>query len=38
MENLKIAFMNRWIWYALAIIIAFLVYHAPRFTYSLPFI
>jgi hypothetical protein len=38
MENVKTLFAKKWFWVALAIGLAFLVYHAPRVANSLPFI
>lgn len=38
MDTMKQAFTNRWVWLALALILAFLAYLAPRVAYSIPFI
>jgi hypothetical protein len=38
MNVLRSVFANKWYWLALAFILAFLVYHAPRLALSIPFI
>lgn len=38
MDTMRLALTKRWVWIALALILAFLVYHAPRIAYSIPFI
>lgn len=38
MNAVKFVKTNRWVWVVLVLVLAFLVYHAPRIAQSLPFI
>ena len=38
MDSVRNLISNRWFWFAAAVLLAFLIYHAPRIAHSIPFI
>ncbi len=38
MKSIKSVIVNKWVLISVAVVLAFLVFHAPRIAYSLPWI